>query len=88
MCLLGTSLIKANKELTYDAIVARSKNSLRIIFCILGKLLVVVQKAKLNHVRLYLRRGTGPEDFFLLPLVLVLPLRLFFFFLLGGARRM
>ena len=36
MCLLGTSLIKANKELTYDAIVARSKNSLHIIFCILG----------------------------------------------------
>ena len=36
VCLLGTSLIKANKELTYDAIVARSKNSLHIIFCILG----------------------------------------------------
>lgn len=45
VCLLGTSLIKANKELTYDVIVARSKKSLRIIFCILGKLLAVVQKA-------------------------------------------
>lgn len=64
VCLLGTSLIKANKELTYDAIVARSKNSLRIIFCILRKVLVVVQKAKLNHVRLYLRRRTGAEDSF------------------------